>query len=577
MRQVIIVVAFMVALASSSISRGQMSFDDAMKKMQAAQAARAADHDSSGPPSSRPTTSTGDLSSQLRGIETILNRSFSGRISAQWTPAQTDKWLNKNAAAAGTAVPKLVGMELPASIVIDSTVPAQGLVVGHLLSLAQRLTLTFADRQQLFPLQQRFNRANGAVEQIQSQLTQLQDSRDVTQRDLRVAQQNYGSNAGNRISQDETTLGNLDSQISAFQSQLGPARTELDDASAQLKARENEFLAADKEKLKHWGPVTLGTSDIKLLSKGHGQIVTLKVRVLYVAVKVVRVPDGAGWQYLSQNGGDGDLQLPVRDDEQGSQAAQPYVDNWVSFVCADTESPPSMALAPPTLPSDVAPPSVAAAEKKPPPESPGSGAWWGSGFFISEDGLMLTNRHVARDAKTISVAVGVERFPATVVAIDDQFDLALLRVKSAGKVHFLQLSPNDSPSDGADSIVLGFPDPDELGMNIKITKGIVTSNTEDAGEGRDVVFDAKTNGGNSGGPIADKFGNVMAIVAAKTYSDRFQESYSIGISAGHVRKFLGKCHITLPVAQNTATPLATEDIVARAKLATGCIMVNFSD
>jgi S1-C subfamily serine protease len=207
-------------------------------------------------------------------------------------------------------------------------------------------------------------------------------------------------------------------------------------------------------------------------------------------------------------------------------------------------------------------------------DGPSGYGWSGTGFFISDDGLILTNRHVAAGAKTLLVLCGEEQSSADVIAIDDQYDLALIRIKPKGKEPFVHLSTNDTPHEGADCTVLGFPLIQKLGADIKITRGIISSDSSDAGGGADVLIDAKVNPGNSGGPIIDKFGNVMAIVCMKSVSTQMEESYGIGISAGHIREFLARHHVTATPADTDTPTLSTEDIVTKVKPTTVCILAT---
>ncbi|HEY1922625.1 MAG TPA: trypsin-like peptidase domain-containing protein [Tepidisphaeraceae bacterium] len=208
-------------------------------------------------------------------------------------------------------------------------------------------------------------------------------------------------------------------------------------------------------------------------------------------------------------------------------------------------------------------------------EHPGSLAWSGTGFFIADDGLILTNRHVAKDSKNLLVVLpGGESVSADVVAIDDAYDLALIRAKVKTKVPFMHLSPTDSPSEGAECLVMGFPMIDQLGADLKITRGIVSSSAQDQGNGADVLTDAKVNPGNSGGPIIDKFGNVMAIVCMKSLTTGEYDSYGIGISAGHIRDFLKRNHINATPGADGGAVLSTEDTVTKVKPATVCIMAT---
>ena len=201
----------------------------------------------------------------------------------------------------------------------------------------------------------------------------------------------------------------------------------------------------------------------------------------------------------------------------------------------------------------------------------------GTGFVINDEGLIVTNRHVVDEGKTIMVVTSDQKKRAAeVVVIDDEQDLALIRIKPEGKIPFLQFSGLDSPADGAECTVMGFPMLTRLGASIKITRGIVSSSSDQNGFGADVLIDAKVNPGNSGGPILDRYGNVMAVVSMKSLASASEESYGMGISAGRVRKFLTKNKITLPAADATEAPsLSTEEIAAKVKPATVCILVTY--
>jgi S1-C subfamily serine protease len=200
------------------------------------------------------------------------------------------------------------------------------------------------------------------------------------------------------------------------------------------------------------------------------------------------------------------------------------------------------------------------------PVAGGSRMWSGTGFLISGDGLILTNRHVAKDAKTLMVTVdGGAHTSANVVAIDDEQDLALLRISADISKHAeLKFAAAQAPAAGADCTVMGFPLADRLGANIKVTHGIVTG-VQSEGLDADVLVDAKVNPGNSGGPMLDKNGNVMAIVCMKTLSSSAEDTYGIGISAGLIRRFLEKNKVSAPEAEGAGTALSTEDIAAKAK------------
>jgi hypothetical protein len=118
---------------------------------------------------------------------------------------------------------------------------------------------------------------------------------------------------------------------------------------------------------------------------------------------------------------------------------------------------------------------------------------------------------------------------------------------------------------------MGFPMIDRLGESIKITRGVVTSKAQ-MELGADIMVDAKVNPGNSGGPILDRFGNVMAIVSMKSLSSASEDSYGLGISAGQIRRFLAKNQVTLPRTGADMASLSTEQVAAKVTPAAVCIL-----
>jgi S1-C subfamily serine protease len=199
----------------------------------------------------------------------------------------------------------------------------------------------------------------------------------------------------------------------------------------------------------------------------------------------------------------------------------------------------------------------------------------GTGFFIADDGLILTNRHVVQGAKSMLVVMADKKQrSAEVVVIDDDQDLALIRLKpgeKAEKTPFVQLASADNPGDGAECVVMGFPLLDRLGAAIKITRGIVSSGKGSNTAGADVVTDAKVNPGNSGGPLLNMSGYVIGVVTMKSGNSRFEDSYGLAISAGKVRKFLAKNNVKVTPGTANVT-LSVEDVATAVKPATVCII-----
>lgn len=198
----------------------------------------------------------------------------------------------------------------------------------------------------------------------------------------------------------------------------------------------------------------------------------------------------------------------------------------------------------------------------------------GSGFIITADGLILTNKHVAGAGKSVMVKFndGTQR-TGEIVVLDDEQDLALVRVKTDEPLPFVRLAPYDNPADAAMAVVMGYPVTGMVGFSVKTTVGRVSSGNN-AGMTSDVTLDVRVNPGNSGGPVYDQFGNVMAIVAQKTLSvSEAIDTYGLAISNGRIRKFLAKNNIQLEPGEETGQPLQPEEIAARNRMATVCILI----
>lgn len=148
-------------------------------------------------------------------------------------------------------------------------------------------------------------------------------------------------------------------------------------------------------------------------------------------------------------------------------------------------------------------------------QRPQEGRSAGSGFFISADGLLVTNFHVIEDAKEIKVTLkGGQELAATVVGADRPTDLAVLRVKDEkGPFEFVVL--DRAPKVRVGDWVVAVGNPFDLGTTA--TAGIVSADGREVrnrgtGQYNDFLqIDAPINVGNSGGPTFDLAGNVVGI------------------------------------------------------------------
>jgi serine protease Do len=138
----------------------------------------------------------------------------------------------------------------------------------------------------------------------------------------------------------------------------------------------------------------------------------------------------------------------------------------------------------------------------------------GSGFFITEDGYVVTNNHVVEDADNIAVTMeDGEKFDAELIGTDPRTDLALLKVtdKTNKKFPFVELSDKD-PRVGDWVLAVGNP----FGLGGTVTAGIISAHNRDIGSGPYdyLQIDAAVNRGNSGGPSFDLDGRVIGVNTA---------------------------------------------------------------
>ncbi|MFA5052841.1 MAG: trypsin-like peptidase domain-containing protein [Parcubacteria group bacterium] len=150
----------------------------------------------------------------------------------------------------------------------------------------------------------------------------------------------------------------------------------------------------------------------------------------------------------------------------------------------------------------------------------------GTGFFVSSDGLILTNKHVIQDKNAeYTVFSGKDAsYAAKVVKIDDAEDLALLKVEGVG-FPVLNLGNSDSVRLGQTAIAIGnalgeYKDTVSVGVISGLARTITATDQSGDTETIENVLqtDAAINPGNSGGPLINLKGEVIGINVAVAYN-----------------------------------------------------------
>jgi serine protease Do len=160
-----------------------------------------------------------------------------------------------------------------------------------------------------------------------------------------------------------------------------------------------------------------------------------------------------------------------------------------------------------------------------------TGAGTGSGFLV-EPRRFVTNCHVVAPYRLVAVELrDRQRVVGTVRRISPRRDLALVEVGVPLGLEVLPLAPAEALAAGDPVSIVGFP----LGLPLSVTEGVV-SNPRQLLEGqRFVQTDAAVNPGNSGGPMLDGEGRVVAVTNCKLNS---AEAVGFGIPVGAVHTFV---------------------------------------
>lgn len=187
------------------------------------------------------------------------------------------------------------------------------------------------------------------------------------------------------------------------------------------------------------------------------------------------------------------------------------------------------------------------------PEERPRGTSLGTGFIISSDGYVLTNRHVVDGASSVRIRLSDRReLTARIVGSDEQSDIALLKV-DAKDLPTVRIGNSDDLKPGQWVVAIGSP----FGFDHSVTAGIVSAvgRANPYADQRYVPFiqtDVAINRGNSGGPLLDTRGQVVGI-----------NSQIFSNSGGYMGVSFA---IPIDVAMNAVNQLKTTGRVTRGQL-----------
>jgi TPR repeat protein len=197
-----------------------------------------------------------------------------------------------------------------------------------------------------------------------------------------------------------------------------------------------------------------------------------------------------------------------------------------------------------------------------PGEEPRAGT--GTAFFVSAEGHALTNAHVVRGCRRLTTAAHGE---ATVIVEDTAADLALVRVERPAPdwARFRDAAPRL----GEPVYVFGYPLYGMLSTGGNFTSGLVSSLVGLRDDARRIQISAPIQPGNSGGPVLDRSGRVIAVAVSMLRADvlgaRSQpQNVNFAIEGGSARKLLQGVGVQ-PELADEAGELSTEALAERAR------------
>lgn len=162
----------------------------------------------------------------------------------------------------------------------------------------------------------------------------------------------------------------------------------------------------------------------------------------------------------------------------------------------------------------------------------------GSGVIISEDGYIVTNNHVIANASELEVTLNNnETYKAQLVGVDQQMDLALLKINTNEKLPFLTFGDSDTIKLGEWVLAVGNP----YNLTSTVTVGIISAKARNLSEGGIQSFiqtDAAVNPGNSGGALVNVQGELIGINTMISSNTGSYVGYAFAVPSNVTKKIV---------------------------------------
>lgn len=203
----------------------------------------------------------------------------------------------------------------------------------------------------------------------------------------------------------------------------------------------------------------------------------------------------------------------------------------------------------------------------------------GSGFFVSEDGYLITAAHVVGQSSEVAIATSSGDLRASVVAKDERNDLAVLKVE--GRFPFLQIRDSRAIRLGEVVATVGFPNPSIQGHQPKFSKGEIAGLSGMGDDPTNFQISVPVQPGNSGGPLFDSAGRVVGVIVAKLRPDTMladtgalPENVNYAVKSSLLLDLLRTANARIAdVAAEVNSGESPEDVVQRAVAACALVKV----
>jgi len=220
-----------------------------------------------------------------------------------------------------------------------------------------------------------------------------------------------------------------------------------------------------------------------------------------------------------------------------------------------------------------------AADASPSPGAPDSTTAFGTAFFISPSGYLLTAHHVTQNAKKISIITSSATYPARLVFSDPTLDVAVLKAEGAGFAH-LDIVSSAQVRVGDHVWTLGYPNIVIQGTEPKYTEGTISSLTGPADNIRYFQVTVPVQPGNSGGPLLDRSGRVVGVVVSRlsdivalAVTGSIPQNVNYAVKSVFVLPILDSIPALRHRAKNAPrTPLNKSELIEKAARATALVV-----